>query len=100
MEYLFEFVLELILEGSIEVSKNRKIPKYIRYPLIAIIILFFLAVIGLIFLTGILVVKENIFVGIIFILLGLYLSIMSIIQFKKTYCAKINQKESKLQEEK
>ncbi len=34
MEYIFEFIIELAIEGGIEVSKSNKIPKYIRFPLI------------------------------------------------------------------
>jgi len=90
MEYLFEFILELVLEGSIEVSKSSKIPKYIRYPLIVIISLFFITIIGLIFFVGIVSLKENIFVGIFFILIGLSMLIMSVIKFRKTYLTKIN----------
>lgn len=93
MEYLIEFILELVFEGSIEASKNNKIPKYIRYPLIAIIILFFIAVIAIIFLAGFLSLKENIIVGIIFILLGLFILVMSIIKFRKTYLNKTNKKQ-------
>lgn len=92
MEYLFEFILELVIEGGIEVSKSRKIPGYIRYPLIGIISLFFVAVIGIIFLAGFLSIKENLFVGIFFILLGLFLFIMSVIKFRKTYLTKISKK--------
>lgn len=92
MEYVFEFILELALGGSIEVSKNRKIPKYIRYPLIMIISLFFIAVIGLVFLAGILSLKESVFLGILFILIGLFMFIMSIIKFRKTYLIKTSQK--------
>lgn len=90
MEYIFEFILELVLEGSIEVSKSSKIPKYVRYPLIGIISLFFLAVIGLIFFTGILSLKENILLGILLIFVGLLLFIMSVIKFRKIYLTKIN----------
>ena len=90
MEYIFEFILELVLEGSIEVSKSSKIPKYVRYPLIGIISLFFIAVIGLIFFTGILSLKENIILGILLILVGLLLLIMSVIKFRKIYLTKIN----------
>jgi len=90
MEYVFEFILDLALEGSIEVSKNQKIPKYIRYPLIMIISLFFIAVIGLVFLAGILSFKESVFLGILFILIGLFMLIMSIIKFRKTYLIKIS----------
>lgn len=94
MEFLFEFVMELImelfLEGAMEASKSSKIPKYVRYPLIVIIILFFVAVIGLIFLAGILVLEKNVFVGILLILIGLWMLIMSAIKFRKTYLSRKN----------
>lgn len=89
MEFLFEFILELVFEGGIEASKNSKIPKYIRYPLIIIISLFFIAVIGILLVAGALALRKNILAGIIFILIGLFLLIMSIIKFRKTYI-KIN----------
>lgn len=92
MEFLFEFILELVFEGSIEVSKNSKIPKYIRYPLIVIIALFFIAVIGIIFLAGILSLRKNILLGVLFILLGLFMAIMIVIKFRKTYFTKIGKK--------
>ncbi len=92
MEYLFEFILELALEGSIEASKSKKVPKWIRYILIIIISLFFISVISLIFIAGILTLKKSIWVGIFFILLGLYMLVMSIIKFRKTYLLKINKK--------
>lgn len=34
MEIVFEILIELILEGTMEASKNKKVPKIIRYPLI------------------------------------------------------------------
>lgn len=92
MEIIFEFILELILESGIEASKSRNIPKYIRYPLIGIISLFFIAVIGIIFLVGILLLKENIPLGIFLMLIGLILFIMCIIKFKKTYLIKTSKK--------
>lgn len=92
MEIIFEFILELFLEGSIEISKSRKVPKWIRYPLIIIISLFFIAIIGFILLEGILVLKENMLIGIFLILIGLFMLIMSIIKFRETYLIKINKK--------
>ncbi len=92
MEFLFEFILELVFEGSIEISKNSKIPKYIRYPLIVIIALFFIAVIEIIFLAGILSLRKNILLGVLFILLGLFMAIMSVKKFRKTYFTKIGKK--------
>ena len=90
MEYLFEFIIELALEGSIEISKNKKVPKVIRYPLLALIILLFLTVIGLIFLTGILIWKDNLIAGIFFIIIGLVMLVMSSIKFKKVYLKKVS----------
>lgn len=87
MEYLFEFILEIAIEGSIEVGKNKKVPKYIRYPLIAIISLIYIAVIGLILVAGILSLKDETFVGIIIMLIGLSMLIVSIIKIRKVYCA-------------
>ncbi len=88
MEYIFEFILELVLEGSIEVSTNSRIPKYIRYLLIVILSLFFIAVIGFVLFMGILSLKENILLGMFLILVGLFLLIMSIVKFRKAYLNK------------
>lgn len=91
MEYLFEFILELALEGSIEASKSKKLPKIIRYFLILIVVLFFILVIGLIILTGVLFLKENVIGGIFLILIGLYMFIMCILKFRKIYLLKIDE---------
>lgn len=92
MEYLIEFILELVFEGSIEVSKSKKIPKFIRYPLIVIISLFFIIVIGLIFLAGIVSLKKNALIGMFLISIGIFMIIMSVIEFKKTYLIKTTKK--------
>lgn len=92
MEYIFEFILELVFEGSIELSKSNKLPKYIKYSLIIIIALFFIAVIGLIFLLGILSLKESILLGVLLILIGLFMFIMSVIKFRKIYLTKTKNK--------
>lgn len=52
--------------------------------------LFFTIVIGLIFLVGILTLKESIFLGAAFILIGFIMLIMSIIKFRKIYLVKTN----------
>ncbi len=90
MEFLLELLLELALEGSIEVIKSRKVPKYIRYPLIILLSLFFIAVIGLIFFAGILSFKKSALLGILLIVLGLWMLLMSVIKFRKLYFTKIN----------
>ena len=88
MDVLFEFILELILEGTIELSSYKKISKWIRYPLIFIVSIFFLAIILLILLLGISIYKESIALSIAFIILGIALFIGSINKFKSLYLEK------------
>ncbi|MBQ9659155.1 MAG: hypothetical protein IJV31_10420 [Clostridia bacterium] len=61
MELLLEFIFTLIFEGSIEVAKDRKISKWIRYPLIILLSVFFISVIGLIIYVsiGMILSKEH-----------------------------------------
>ncbi len=92
MEYLFEFLLDLVLEGSIEASKNEKIPKYIRYPIIVFISFFFLLIIGLILWVGFSLLKENLACGLFFLFLGLFMLGMGIIKFRKLYLVKKSKK--------
>lgn len=63
MDFLFKLLFELIAEGTVELSKSKKVPKYIRYILIGIITLFFIAAIGLVFFVGLVVLKQNLFWG-------------------------------------
>lgn len=86
MEILFEFLVELLLEGTIDLSKNKKIPKLIRYPLIIVIILLFLGVIFITIFTGVLAYQKiNKLAGILLIIIGTLLLVGSILKFKKTY---------------
>lgn len=88
MELIFELLLELALEGGIEASKSSKVPKPVRYLIIAVITLFFTAVIGLIALVGALLMKDNLLLGIFFILLAALMFVLCVIKFKKLYLKK------------
>ena len=88
MDFIFELILELILEGSIEVSKNTKIYKPIRYFFLLLIIFFFIGVIGLVFFTGILIINDNLIAVIFIIGIGIFMLIASIIKFRKIYFKK------------
>ena len=46
MDVLVEFLLSLILEGSIELARSKKVCKAVRYPLIAFLSLLLLALLG------------------------------------------------------
>lgn len=86
MELIFEVLVDLILEGTIEISKNIKVPKVIRYPLIFLITLLFAGVILIILFTGVLAYQKiNKIGGIILVIVGIIFLITSIIKFKKIY---------------
>lgn len=88
MEFLIEALLDLILEGSIEISSNEKMPKFIRYPLIVLIILFFTTVTLGILIIGVIMLNENIYAGILMIIISLIMIICGIIKFRKIYIEK------------
>ena len=92
MDLIFEFIVELILDGTIELCKSRKVPKFIRYPLIILMALFFAAVICIIILTGIAALQGYLILGIILILFGLLMLVMAVIKFRKIYLSKKKQK--------
>ena len=88
MEILFEVILELIIEGSIEASKSRKVPKVVRCLLILLISFFSLSVIGLIFYIGISCLKKSVIGGLVITSVGLVLLIIAVIKFRKVYLNK------------
>ena len=85
MEFLIEILWDLLLEGSIEISSDKKISKFIRYPLIVVIILFFAVVIFGILILGIASLNENIYLGLLLIIISLIMLISAIIKFRKIY---------------
>ena len=85
MEFIFELIAELVFDTVSEASKSPKVPKPVRYFLIALIILVFAASFGLIFFAGALMMKKTVAGGITVIALGLLMLILSIRKFRKTY---------------
>ena len=88
MEFIFEiieFIFEIILELICEASKSSRVPKPVRLILAAVIILFYIAVIAVIFLVGVLMLKESIIGAIFLFAFGLFILIMSIKKFRSTY---------------
>ena len=88
MEFIIELILELLLEGSIEVSSNRKVSKWIRYPLIIFITTIFSGVILLIIFLGLSLLNDWFLVGIIFLIIGIVMFVSAVIKFKKLYIEK------------
>ncbi len=78
MDFIIELMFEFLFDEMLETSKSNKGPKFIRYPLIVIILLFFVLVIGFIFIVSILAFKESIIAGILLIIIDLFLIIGTI----------------------
>ena len=89
MDLIFDFILELLFDaigtGISDASKSSKIPKPIRYILLLLILLFLTAFFTLIFLVGIMLLKENVLGGIIIIALGALMLFLAIKKLKKNY---------------
>lgn len=85
MEAIIEFILELFVEGSIEAAQSSRVPAAVRYILAVILALFFIAVIGIIFLTGILAIRESILLGAFVLTLGVFMLVRGILMFRRIY---------------
>ncbi len=88
MEFILEFIFELIFEGSVEISANNKISKWIRYPLIVIIVAFYLGLIGLFFALGINMFNENKLRSLLMIALAIFMFVICAVAFRKLYLKK------------
>lgn len=88
MDFLFELIFELLFEGSTEIAKNRKISKWIRYPIIVFILLFFIPIFGLIGIVGIMMLVKHsqitdIYLGIFLVVIDFILIGLAIRKAKK-----------------
>lgn len=90
MELLIEFLVELILEGSMEISEDEKMPKWLRYICLTIVTIVFGAVTIGLFILGIYAGKENIYIGIFFIIIAFIILISGVIKFEKKYIERRN----------
>ncbi len=88
MEFLIEVLIDLILEGSIYLSTNKKVPSFIRYFLIFFIVLFFITIIGGLFVLGIVISYQNKVAGLFIIIISLIFLILCILEFRKKYLIK------------
>lgn len=99
MDLILEFIFDLVLESSMEIAKDKKIKKWIRYPLAFLLSLFIIAVIGTIFFVGVIfIIDEEINIklaGILFIIFDIILIASAIRKIKneKINCKKSVKKE-------
>lgn len=88
MDFILEFLLELVVEGGMEASGNRKLSRWIRYPLMILTILFFAAVIGLVFFIGVYMYREEPLASAILFLVGILLVVGAVAKIRQLYFTK------------
>lgn len=95
MDMLIELVVDLLFDAGLEVTKNKKISKWIRYPLIVLIALFIIGVIGCLMCVGIVVIlskeKFQMLLGTLILLLSIVLLICIIKNIKKEKSKRISE---------
>ena len=90
MDLLVEVLMELLLEGAIELGGSKKAPKWLRYPAAAAVILFFTAIIGLLFFSAY-SLRDHRLASLFLLAVGLFLLAGSLIKFRK-YALQIKEK--------
>lgn len=80
------FVLELVFEGIEDIGTDRKVKKWIRIPLLVLIILFYLLIVSVLFICAIAVFKTNIVVSLILFAITAFMLWGAIGKFKSIYC--------------
>ena len=88
MDFIIELVIELLLEGSIEISSNKRVSRWIRYPLIVFIVTLFAGIILLMLYLSFSILNKNVLVVILILIISLFMLISAIIKFKKLYLEK------------
>ena len=92
-EIVIDFIVSLFIENTDNIIKNKKISKWIRYPVIFIaIVLSSLITIAPIIL-GIVLLDKNITASVIFILIGSIFTLLIIYEIKKIIKEKKMEKE-------
>lgn len=74
MELFIELLLELLFEGASELSNNKKVPKWLRYTILSVLLLILSAIVmGLIVISVMLILNGELWAGLIIIAVGILL---------------------------
>lgn len=79
MELLFEFIGEILIEGLVEIVKNKKISLWLRIPLFLIISIGYLGLLALMIVLCVKSFSDNLLLGIILLVLSLVLLFIYIV---------------------
>jgi hypothetical protein len=85
IEFVVEFLFEVVFEGYKSTCEDKKISKWIRYPLIAIAALVGLAIIGFFLLLSLSIMEDSLIGGFIILGIGLLILGYMIREFVKMY---------------
>ena len=74
MDMLLEFIMELVMEGTVYTAQNKKVSLWIRIPLILVLVLFFGFIIIGCFLVGVAIMRAvGFFKGLTMIAISLFI---------------------------
>ena len=88
MEFFLEIVFEFLFEGIIEVIKNKKVSKWIRYPLFILVTLLYTCISFLFFSLAFSFIRESLLTFIILFIIGLAILIIYLLFIRKLYISK------------
>lgn len=88
MELLFEFIFDLLLEGSVEIAKDRKVSSWIRIPCLILILAAMTIVLGGLAFVGIYFLinhkdTTDIYMSIFCLVMDIFLIIGVVREYKK-----------------
>ena len=101
MEFLIELLGELFIEGAETTAKSRRIPKWVRYIALVLLILFYLVIIGVIVLVDIVIIRniDEVPFLLLILMLGITLIVIYLtIKYFKRFIASIRKKDFNLSE--
>lgn len=78
-DFIIDLIGVLLIEGAFEIVSNKKNSKWIRYPILILIIIFYSLIIGTFICLGISFLNESNFTSIVMFLIAIFLIIMIVI---------------------
>lgn len=81
MDFVFEVLFDIILDGCTDIVKEKKIPLFIRILCAAILAIFYIGIVGLLLCIGI--SNQNIIIFLIAVLAALFIILGSVSKLKK-----------------
>lgn len=85
LECVVELVLDILVEGGKEVGMNKRVSKWIRYPILAVLTLLYTACILFLLIFGILMLPENAAAAVFFLAVGIFILAGTAVKLRKTY---------------